>query len=147
LSIEDCRLTIIGKRKALAKKLQVSHSVRDTPAKSGAQIEYWDMTQNSVLVVPASHAQQLYDTRQLLLAASKFIPGPSLHAFFPLCPVYLITLLQLNALCALIVNRELISSILTTPFECDGETMHVTPYLAHGNSSLLPPALLPMVLQ
>jgi hypothetical protein len=73
-------------------------------------------------------------------------PGKAqFNIVFPLCPDHLITLLQFNALCALAVNRTLISGILVTPLDCGEEVIHVIPYPT--KPGLLPPSLLPTTLQ
>jgi hypothetical protein len=145
--VRSSQLTAVGKRKSLAKKFEAPIAVTDTRVRSEAQVECWDVTQESVCIVSASRAKQLYNARRPLLTN-----GPrrdsSFQVLFPLCPDHLITLLQFNALRALIANRDLISGFLAKPLECDDEITLVIPYPIDGNGNgLFPPALLPTVLQ
>ncbi len=108
-------------------------------------MECWDIEQQSVSVVPASRIKQLYNARDPLLRENP--RKEQFKIIFPLCPDHLITLLQYNALRALAVNRSLISGILVTPLDCDGEeeVIHVIPYPTEPG--LLPSTLLPTTLQ
>jgi hypothetical protein len=106
-------------------------------------VECWDIEQQSISVIPASHIEQLYNARNPLLPDKS--TNEQFKVFFPLCPDNLITLLQFNALRALTVNRSLISGILTTPLQCDEEVIHIVPYPI--KPELLPPVLLPTILQ
>ncbi|XXH05960.1 hypothetical protein Hte_012403 [Hypoxylon texense] len=135
------------KRKALEKKAKASSVATGTLVKSDAPVECWDIEQQSVSVVPASRAKQLYNPRSPLLAyKDRPRKEPQFSITFPLCPDHLITLLQFNALRALAVNRTLISGILVTPLDCgEDEIIHVVPYPAQP--SALPPSLLPTPLQ
>jgi hypothetical protein len=138
----------IGKRKALAKKAlskkaEASSAATGTLIKSEALVECWDVEQQSVSIVPASCIKQLYNARNPLLPDKS--RKEQFNIVFPLCPDHLITLLQFNALRALVVNRTLISGILVTPLDCDEEVIHIIPYPT--NPELLPPTLLPTILQ
>jgi hypothetical protein len=127
--------SLVGKRKALA--------ATGALIKSEALVECWDNEQQSVSTVPASRIKQIYNARNPLLP-----DNPRKRQFnivFPLCPDHLITLLQFNALRALAVNRTLISGILVTPLDCDGEVIHVISYPTKPH--LLPSTLLPTTLQ
>jgi len=135
--------TLIGKRKALAKKAEASSAAPGTLIKSEALVEFWDVKQEAVSIVPASRVKQLYNTRNPLLPDKH--RKEHFNIVFPLCPDHLITLLQFNALRALSVNRTLISGILVTPLDCGEEVTHVIPYTTQPE--LLPPALLPTALQ
>jgi hypothetical protein len=106
-------------------------------------VECWDIEQQSISIIPASHIKQLYNARNPLLPDKS--TKEQFKVFFPLCPDNLITLLQFNALRALTVNRSLISGILTTPLQCDEEVVHIVPYPI--KPELLPPVLLPTILQ
>jgi hypothetical protein len=133
-------LIAVGKRKAQEKK---AGAFSDVVIKSEPLIECWDIKQESMSTIPASHATQLYSKRTPVLPSR---PRRTQFNFvFPLSPDHLITLLQYNALRALAVNRTLISGILTTPLDCDVETFHVVPYPSNPES--VPSALLPTILQ
>ncbi|WZH49309.1 hypothetical protein QYS62_010507 [Fusarium acuminatum] len=128
------------KRKAQEKKAE---ALSDAVIKSEPLIECWDIKQESMSTIPASHATQLYSKRTPVLPSR---PRRTQFNFvFPLSPDHLITLLQYNALRALAVNRTLISGILTTPLDCDVEAFHVVPYPTNPDS--VPLALLPTILQ
>ena len=101
------------------------------------------MQQQSVTMIPASRAKQLYNARDPLLPDR--YRKQHCNTIFPLGGDHLIALLQYNALRALAVNRTLISGILTTPLDCDVEVIHVLPYPAKPR--LLPSTLLPTTLQ
>ncbi|KAI1173325.1 hypothetical protein F4777DRAFT_457387 [Nemania sp. FL0916] len=131
------------KRKALARKTGAFGAAIGTPTESEAMIECWDVEQQSISIVPASHVKQLYNARKPLLPDKS--GKVQFNIIFPLSPDHLITLLQFNALRAFAVNRTLISGILTTPLNCNEELIHVLPYPSNPNS--LPPTLLPTVLQ
>lgn len=133
------------KRKALAKKAEASSAETGTLIKSEALVECWDIQQQSVSMVSATRAKQLYNARNPLLPYKA--RKEQFHLVFPLCPDHLITLLQFNAIRALAVNRTLISGILTMPLDCDmdEEVIHIIPYPTQPQ--LLPPALLPTMLQ
>ena len=133
----------VGKRKALEKKAKESSAATGTLNKSEALVECWDIEQQSVSIVPASHVKQLYNARNPLLLDKH--RKKQFNIVFPLCPDHLITLLQFNALRALAVNRTLISGILVTPLDCDEEVIHVIPYPT--KPELLPSTLLPTTLQ
>jgi len=110
-------------------------------------VECWDFELQSISLVPASRAKQLYNPRRPLLPNR---PGAKhFDILFPLSPDHLIPLLQINALRALAVNRTLISGILATPLDCAGsaaeEIIHTIPY--PHNPEIIPPTLLPTVLQ
>ncbi|KAK6812978.1 hypothetical protein RU639_010834 [Aspergillus parasiticus] len=107
------------KRKALAKNVEAFSAKTGTLIKSGTLVECWDIKQQSISIVPASRIKKLYN--------------------------HLITLLQFNALRALAVNRNLISSILVTPLDCNEEVIHIIPYPTKPD--LLPSTLLPTTLQ
>ncbi|PVH75240.1 hypothetical protein DL98DRAFT_427931 [Cadophora sp. DSE1049] len=135
------------KRKALAKKSEASSSSTETLGKSETLVECWDFDQQSVSLIPASRAKQLYNPRRPLLPNQ---PGvKQFDILFPLSPDHLIPLLQINALRALAVNRTLLSGILATPLDCAGsaaeEIIHTIPY--PPNPEIIPPTLLPTVLQ
>ncbi|KAJ0420963.1 hypothetical protein BJY00DRAFT_312631 [Aspergillus carlsbadensis] len=113
------------------------------PKAEGAEetlVECWDMSQQSVAVVPALYIRQLYNARNPLLLppdqdgrrTNHHHRQQHQHQFkniiFPLCPDHLITLLQYNALRALATNRALINHLLTTPLSCTEEVIHVLPY-------------------
>jgi len=134
--------SLVGKRKALAKKTEASSAATRILIKSEAQVECWDIKQQSISIVPASRIKQLYNSRNPLLDKPR---KEQFNFVFPLCPDHLITLLQFNALRALAVNRTLISGILVTPLDCDEEVIHVIPYPT--KPGLLPLALLPTTLQ
>ena len=134
----------VGKRKTLAKKAEASSAATETPIKSEALVECWDVEQQSVSIVPASRTKQLYNARNPLLPEKR--RKEQFKIVFPLCPDHLITLLQFNALRALAVNRSLISGILVTPLDCDDEeVIHVIPY--PPKPELIPSTLLPTTLQ
>lgn len=101
------------------------------------------MERQSVSIVPASRIEQLYNARRPLLLDKS--TGEQPNVAFPLCPDHLITLLQYNAVRALITNRNLISGILVTPLECLEEVIHIIPY--PSQPELVPPKLLPTILQ
>ncbi|ELR08151.1 hypothetical protein GMDG_02973 [Pseudogymnoascus destructans 20631-21] len=122
-------------RKALAEN--------KTPVKSEELVECWDIKQQSISVVPASRIKELYNARGALLPDKQ--RKAQFNIIFPLCPDHLITLLQLNALRALAVNRTLISGILVTPLDCGEEIIHIIPYPT--KPELLPLSLLPTALQ
>lgn len=132
-----------GKRKALAKKAEVSTATAEVLIKSEALVECWDVEHNSLSTIPASHAKQLYDTRKPLLVAKS--TKEHFQIAFPLCPDNLITLLQFNALKAMAVNKSLITGAHVLPLDCDEEIIHLTPWPARPD--LLPPTLLPTELQ
>ncbi|KAL1865740.1 hypothetical protein VTK73DRAFT_5086 [Phialemonium thermophilum] len=131
------------RRKATARKAEPSSSATSVTVPREALVACWDMEQQCVSVLPASCIRQRHNAR------NPSLPRPSPHqqynTFFPLAPDHLITLLQFNALRALIVNRTLISGILATPLDCDKEVIHVVPFPAQPE--LVPPALLPTTLQ
>ncbi|KAJ9498222.1 hypothetical protein H2202_006373 [Exophiala xenobiotica] len=135
------------KRKALEKQAETPNAATGTLIKSEALVECWDIEQQSVSVVPASHIKQLYNARDPLLREKPRKEKEHFKIIFPLCPDHLITLLQFNALRALAVNRTLISGILVTPLDCGGEeeVIHVIPYPT--KPELLPSTLLPTALQ
>lgn len=135
--------SLVGNRKALAKKARASSAATGTLIKSEALVECWNIQQQSVSIVPASRIKQLYSARDPLLPYKS--RKEQFNIVFPLCPDHLITLLQFNALRALAVNRTLISGILITPLDCDEEVIHVIPYPT--KPKLLPPKLLPTTLQ
>ncbi|RBR15321.1 hypothetical protein FVER53590_01810 [Fusarium verticillioides] len=131
------------KRKAQEKKAKASE-IEAATIKSEAVVVCWDINQESMSAVPASHAKIIYNSRKPLLVyrAKK----NQSNIAFPLSSDHLITLLQYNALRALAVNRTFISGMLTTPLDCgDEDVIHVVPYPANPDS--LPSALLPTVLQ
>ncbi|KAK8099589.1 uncharacterized protein PG998_012830 [Apiospora kogelbergensis] len=132
------------KRKALEKKGEAIDSTSVAVTQSEALVECWNMEKQSVSVIPASRAKQLYDARKPLVSSIKRGKA-GVDVLFPLCPDHLITLLQLNALRALAVNRTLISGILATPLDCETETIHVVAY--PRDPRRLPPSLLPTALQ
>ena len=135
--------SLVGNRKALAKKAEASSAATGTLIKSEALVECWDIEQQSISIIPASRIKQLYNARNPLLPDK-----PRKEQFkivFPLCPDNLITLLQFNALRALAVNRTLISGILVTPLDCGEEVIHVISYPT--KPELLPSTLLPTTLQ
>ncbi|KAJ5133087.1 hypothetical protein N7526_004452 [Penicillium atrosanguineum] len=115
------------KRKSLTKKAEASSAATGTRIKSEALVECWDIEQESVSIVAANRIKQLYNARN------------------PLLLDHLITLLQFNALRALVVNRTLISGILVTPLDCDEEVIHIIPYPT--KPEILPSTLLPTTLQ
>ncbi|KFA80846.1 hypothetical protein S40288_08526 [Stachybotrys chartarum IBT 40288] len=131
------------KRKALAKKAQELTATTGTLVASETLVECWDNEQQSVSTVPESRLKRLYTPSNPLLPSRH--RKQQLNVVFPLCPDHLITLLQFNALRALAVNRTLISGILTTPLDCDGEVTHIVSYPA--KPELVPSALLPTLLQ
>ncbi|KAH7304717.1 hypothetical protein B0I35DRAFT_414296 [Stachybotrys elegans] len=131
------------KRKALAKKAQASTTLTEELVKPELIVECWDMKHEVVFKIPESRIKCLYDAKQPMMPDA--LKQKRFNTFFPLCPDHLITLLQLNAVRALAMNRTLISGILTTPLDCEEEVFHVLPYPA--NPHLLPPALLPTFLQ
>ncbi|KAF4435372.1 hypothetical protein F53441_13525 [Fusarium austroafricanum] len=131
------------KRKAIEKKAKTSNPPAETLIKSEPVVECWDIKQESMSIIPASHAKQLYSKKGPLLPYKT--SKDQFNVIFPLSPDHLITLLQLNALRALAVNRTLISGILTTPLQCDEEAFHVVPYPNHPD--LVPSSLLPTILQ
>ncbi|EXJ83049.1 hypothetical protein A1O3_06866 [Capronia epimyces CBS 606.96] len=131
------------KRKALAKKAEVSSATAGTLIKPEALVECWDIEQQSVSIVPASRIQQLYNARNPLLPDKS--RKQQFKMVFPLCPDHLIILLQFNALRALAVNRTLISGILVTPLDCAEEVIHIIPYPT--KPELVPSTLLPTTLQ
>ncbi|KEY71691.1 hypothetical protein S7711_02923 [Stachybotrys chartarum IBT 7711] len=131
------------KRKALAKKAQELTATAGTLVASETLVECWDNEQQSVSTVPESRLKRLYTPSNPLLPSRH--RKQQLNVVFPLCPDHLITLLQFNALRALAVNRTLISGILTTPLDCDGEVTHIVSYPA--KPELVPSALLPTLLQ
>ncbi|TVY78452.1 hypothetical protein LSUE1_G004540 [Lachnellula suecica] len=101
-------------------------------------VECWNNEQQSVSTVPASRIKQLYNARNPLLP--KNLREEHFEIVFPLCPDHLITLLQFNSLRASAVNQTLISGILVTLLDCNGDEEIMHP-------ELLPPALLPTALQ
>ncbi|KAI1768941.1 hypothetical protein GGR53DRAFT_317335 [Hypoxylon sp. FL1150] len=133
------------KRKALAQKAGASNAKAGKAInhKSEALVECWDIKQQSLSVVPVSRIKQLYDGKNPLLAHESRKEGAKI--VFPLCSDHLITLLQYNALRALTVNRTLISGILTTPLDCENESIHILPYPTKPD--LLPSTLFPTALQ
>ncbi|KAK5636348.1 hypothetical protein RRF57_012060 [Xylaria bambusicola] len=131
------------KRKALAKKVEVSNAATEMPIKSEALVECWDDEKQSISIVPAARIKRIYNARNPLLADKS--RKSQFKIVFPLCPDHLITLLQFNVLRALAVNRSLITGVLVTPLECDVEIIHVIPYPTRPE--LLPPTLLPTTLQ
>jgi hypothetical protein len=134
----------IGRRKTLAQKSeQASGTATGTSDELQGLVECWDVRKQSLSLVSASKAKQLYSTRSPLLPYRTRNEQSTL--IFPLCPDHLITLLQFNALRALAVNRTFISGILVTPLDCDKEVIHTVPYPSAPQR--LPPALLPTVLQ
>lgn len=134
------------KRKALAKRAEAPSATAGTLIKSEALVECWDVEQQSVSTVLASHIKQLYDARNPLLPHKDNPRKAQFRIVFPLSPDHLITLLQFNALRAMAVNRTLVSGVLATPLDCGAEDVyHVVPFPARPE--LLPPALLPTVLQ
>jgi hypothetical protein len=135
--------SLVGKRKALAKKAEASSAATRTLIKSEALVECWDIEQQSVSVVPASRIKQLYNARNPLLPDKP--RKEKFNIVFPLCSDHLITLLQFNALRALAVNRTLISGIIVTPLDCGEEVIHIIPYPT--KPELLPSTLLPTTLQ
>ncbi|KAL2854771.1 hypothetical protein BJX68DRAFT_253977 [Aspergillus pseudodeflectus] len=97
-----------------------------------ALVECWDISQQSVAVVPAPRMKQVYNARNpLLLPPEQDARRDQQHRFkntiFPLCPDHLITLVQYNALRALAVNRALTNQLLTTPLSCTDEVIHLLP--------------------
>ncbi|KAJ4254471.1 hypothetical protein NW762_010070 [Fusarium torreyae] len=132
-----------GKRKALEKKAEAVNAAAGTLVKSEPVVECWDIKQESFSTVSASRAKKLYNARNPLLPERS--KKNQLNIIFPLCSDHLITLLQYNALRALIVNRNLISGILYTPLSCEEEIIHVVPY--PSKSDLLPSSMLPTILQ
>ncbi|EPE28408.1 hypothetical protein GLAREA_09528 [Glarea lozoyensis ATCC 20868] len=122
------------KRKALA--------APGTSNKSKVFVGCWDNDQQSMTIVPASHAKQTYDPKNPLVPDKR---TKQFEIVFPLCLDHLITLLQFNALRALIVNHTLVSGIYTTPVDCGEEVIHITPYPV--NPGRFPPTLLPTHLQ
>ncbi|KAI0502716.1 hypothetical protein F5B22DRAFT_640685 [Xylaria bambusicola] len=131
------------KRKALAKKAGAPNAATGKLIKSETLVKCWNIKQEYLSAVPASHAKQLYNTKSPLLPHK--LRKEEWNIIFPLCPDHLITLLQLNALRALATNRTLISGILVTPLDCGEEIIHVLPYPT--KPQLLPSALLPTILQ
>ncbi|KAF2005531.1 hypothetical protein P154DRAFT_482876 [Amniculicola lignicola CBS 123094] len=131
------------KRKTQVKTSEPPSETAGTPMKSEAFVEYWDIKQECVSVIPASRIKDLYNARDPLLSDAP--RSGQFKAVFPLCPDHLITLLQFNALRALAVNRTLISGILATPLEWGAEVVHIVPYPT--NPKLLPSTLLPTMLQ
>ncbi|CRG86412.1 hypothetical protein PISL3812_03418 [Talaromyces islandicus] len=129
------------KRKALAKKAEAS----DPAIQPEALVDCWDIERQSLSAVPASRIKQVYNARNPLLP-NKSRKGQCSFVF-PLCPDHLITLLQYNALRALIVNRTLISGILASPLDCNEEVIHVITCPTKSQLKSLPPALLPTALQ
>lgn len=127
----------------MAKKAEASDCANGTLVKSETLVECWDDEKQSISIVPASRIKQLRNAKYPLLSYKS--RKQHFNVVFPLCPDHLITLMQFNALRALAVNRTLISGVLTTPLECDVEITHVVPY--PSNAAVLPPALLPTVLQ
>lgn len=132
-----------GKRKALAKKAEASKATPEIFVKSEALVECWDVEQDSISTIPASHAKQLYDTRKPLLVARS--RKEHFRIAFPLCPDNLITLLQFNALKAMAVNKSLVTGSFIVPLDCDEEIIHLTPW--PDRPELLPPTLVPTTLQ
>ncbi|KAG5664891.1 hypothetical protein KAF25_008625 [Fusarium avenaceum] len=128
------------KRKAQERKTE---ALSDAMIKSEPLVECWDIKQESMSTISASRATQLYSKRTPVLPIRS--KRTQFNFVFPLSPDHLITLLQYNALRALAVNRTLISGILTTPLDCDVETVHVVPYPTNPDS--VPSALLPTILQ
>jgi hypothetical protein len=133
----------VGKRRALAKKGEASSPVTGSLIESDALVECWDVEQQSVSILPESRIKKLCNARKPLLADKP--RNKHFSIVFPLCPDHLITLLQFNALRASAVNRSLISGILFTPLDCNGDVIHVVPYPA--KPELLPWTLLPTTLQ
>ncbi|KAK3374328.1 hypothetical protein B0T24DRAFT_291711 [Lasiosphaeria ovina] len=137
---------------------------RPTPPAStvesdGAVVEVWNLKRQSVSLLPASHGRQIYDRRKPLFS-SPVRENLQQHSnttvfFFPLSADHLITLLQYNAVRALLVNRTLVSGALATdPSDCAAAAepqaenengMRVVPY--PSRSGALPPSLLPTLLQ
>ncbi|KAK8876870.1 hypothetical protein PGQ11_001816 [Apiospora arundinis] len=133
------------KRKALAKKAEETFSATTGAlVKSERLVECWNMSKQSLSMVPASQTRKLYSSKAPFMSSLK-TGKDDFDVLFPLCPDHLITLLQFNALRALAANRTLISGILTTPLDCEEETIHILPYPT--DSRRLPPALLPTALQ
>lgn len=106
-------------------------------------MECWDDGQQSVSTIPVSRIKELYNARNPLLPDT--LRSEQFNIVFPLCPDHLITLLQFNALRALIVNRSLVSGMLVTPLDCVEEVTHVIPYPT--KPELIPASLLPTTLQ
>lgn len=124
--------------------MEASSAVAGKQTEPEALVEYWDIEQQSVSMVPASRIKQLYNAKNPLIQDESRKKQSNL--VFPLCPDHLITLLQYNALRALIVNRSLISGILVTPLQCsEEEVIHVIPY--PSRPELVPAKLLPTTLQ
>ncbi|KAF4945901.1 hypothetical protein FSARC_14329 [Fusarium sarcochroum] len=132
-----------GKRKALAKKAEAANAAAGPLIKSESVVECWDIQQESFSTVLTSRAKQLYNARHPLVPEKS--KRNQLNIIFPLCSDHLITLLQYNALRALIVNRNLISDILAIPLDCEEEIVHVVPYPT--DPGLLPVTLLPTIIQ
>jgi hypothetical protein len=105
-------------------------------------VECWDIKQQSISIIPASHIKQLYNTRNPLLPDKP--RKEQFNIIFPLCPDHLIILLQFNALRALAVNHTLISGILVMPLNYNKEVIHFIPYPT--KPKLLPLTLLPTTL-
>ncbi|CAI6339224.1 unnamed protein product [Periconia digitata] len=159
------------KRKALAKKTRsdlvvptTSHvstmtTTVTTTIKREPMVECWDESQQTISTIPSSHLPALFNPKTPLLPPHHTIPDKTQqprqqqqHQFrsvvFPLSPDHLITLLQYNALRALSTNLSLISTLFTTPPSCNAteDTIHTIPYPT-TSAHLVPPALLPTVLQ
>ncbi|KAL3487379.1 hypothetical protein BJX62DRAFT_241079 [Aspergillus germanicus] len=152
----------VGKRKALAAKAaeataspytESTATINPQPKPEEALVECWDISQQSVAVVPALHIRQQYNARMpLMLPPEQDGRRNQQHQFknliFPLCPDHLITLLQYNALRALATNRALTNQLLTTPLSCTEEVIHVLPYPSTPQHTIsLPASLLPTPLQ
>ncbi|KAI1192845.1 hypothetical protein F5X97DRAFT_63792 [Nemania serpens] len=131
------------KRKTQAKKPGASMAAIESLIKPEALVDCWDMERQSVSSVSVSRIKQLYNARHPLLPDGG--RREQCNTVFPLCPDHLITLLQLNALRAMVVNRTLISGVLATPLGCYEEVIHVVPYPT--KPELIPSTLLPTVLQ
>lgn len=109
-------------------------------------IPFWDEDRQTVSIQPASMINST-GKRPLIPMESK--ASTPQRIIFPLCPDHLITLLQYNALRALLVNRQLIAPLkLVTSMpteECSSAATHVLPdSLSPG---VIPPSLEPTYLQ
>ncbi|KAL3456583.1 hypothetical protein BJX64DRAFT_270500 [Aspergillus heterothallicus] len=140
------------KRKALAlaknlKGLSSSDTAGPPTQAQEALVECWDVSQECVSIVPVPQSQQLYSAKNPLLPSRDHPQSEEQRSqlVFPLSADHLITLLQYNVLRALAANRTLVSGILTTPLDCEIETIHILPYPA--NPKLIPSTLLPTTLQ
>ncbi|KAI0191064.1 hypothetical protein F4808DRAFT_444201 [Astrocystis sublimbata] len=130
------------KRKAESKKAEGSSLVNRASETSEALVECWDVERQTVSTVK-TRLKQRYDAKSPLLADKP--KTRNFNLVFPLCPDNLITLLQYNALRALAANRTLMTGIYTTPADCNEEVVHVLS--CPPNDRILPPSLLPTVLQ